>query len=276
MKAKDILFIILIALLPLSVFAQIPDVNGDYARYVFKDSHGDTMPFRMLSPDNVRPGATYPLVIFLHGSGERGNDNEKQLANGASIFSNPVNADRYPAFVVFPQCKEKTWTNKLDVSSFKPGAPVPPESRAEETVMELIRDLIATNPIDINRVYIVGISMGGIATYDLVCRYPGMFAAAIPICGAVNPERLSAAKDVKFLIFHGEADDEVPSICSREAYRFLNSAGADVSYIEFAGIGHECWSSAFNYPSFLQWLFSQTRSITPSDANTETLTYMEE
>jgi len=276
MKVKDILFFALLILLPISVFGQVPDVNGGYAKYVFKDSRGNIMPFRMLSPDNIREDDAYPLVIFLHGSGERGNDNEKQLTNGASIFSNPVNADRFPAFVVFPQCKEKSWTNKLDISSFKPGAPVPPESRTEETVMELIKDLIANNPIDVDRVYIVGISMGGIATYDLVCRYPEMFAAAVPICGAVNPDRLSAAKDVKFMIFHGEADDEVPSICSREAYRFLNSAGADVSYIEFAGIGHECWSSAFNYPSFLQWLFSQTRSITPSDANTETLTYMEE
>lgn len=181
----------------------------------------------MLSPKTLEADKSYPLVLFLHGSGERGNDNEKQLAHGASVFSNPVNADKYPAFVVFPQCKERAWTDKVDERTFMPGAPIPPESKSEVMVMELIGNLIENYPIDKNRIYIVGISMGGIAAYDLVCRYPQIFTAAVPICGAVNPERLSTAKDVKFMIFHGEEDEEVPSICSREAYKTLNSVGAD-------------------------------------------------
>ena len=231
------------------------------------------MPYRMLSPSEIESGKEYPLVLFLHGSGERGNDNEKQLAHGASIFSNPVNSDKYPAFVVFPQCKEKYWTGKIDEQFFMPGSPVPPESKAEETLMELINHLIANNPIDKNRIYIVGISMGGIAAYDLVCRHPDIFTAAVPICGAVNPERLSDARNVKFMIFHGEEDDEVPSYCSREAYKALNSVGANVEYIEFAGIGHDCWSSAFNYPTLLSWLFSQSKTLTHQSVDTN-LTYM--
>ena len=131
--------------------------------------------------------------------------------------------------------------------------------------MSLIGDVVAANPIDPSRIYIVGISMGGIAAYDIVCRHPNVFAAAVPICGAVNPERLADAKDVKFMIFHGEDDEEVPSICSREAYKALSAAGAQVDYVEFAGIGHECWSSAFNYPTLLPWLFAQTKSEAKAD-----------
>lgn len=275
MKVSTILYLTLFVLWPFSAWGNGPQVNDDYTKHIFTDSLNNSMPYRMLSPMTIEPNKSYPLVLFLHGSGERGTDNEKQLTYGASIFSNPVNADKYPAFVVFPQCKERAWTDKIDERAFMPGAPIPPESKSEELVMELIDNLIESYPIDKSRIYIVGISMGGIAAYDLVCRYPQLFTAAVPICGAVNPERLHTAKDVKFMIFHGEEDDEIPSICSREAYKALNSVGADVDYVEFAGIGHDCWSSAFNYPSLLPWLFSQKKDA-PSYGRNDNLTYLEE
>lgn len=260
MKASTILFTMLLGMLPITVWAHKPNDKEEYSRQVYVDSSNKTLPYRMLSP-TIKDGEKYPLVIFLHGSGERGNDNEKQLAYGASTFSNPCNVDKYPAFVIFPQCKEKTWTNSTDARVFMPGAETPPITESELMVVDLVKDIMSTQPIDISRVYIIGISMGAIAAYDLVCRYPDVFAAAVPICGAVNPERLVAAKDVNFMIFHGEEDDEVPSLCGREAYKALNAAGAKVEYIEFAGIGHECWSSAFNYPEFLPWLFSQSKDV---------------
>lgn len=268
MKASNILILTLCTFLPLTARAGMPQVpvNGDYSYHTFTDADDASMPYRMLAPANVDEGVRYPLVVFLHGAGERGDDNEKQLTHGASVFSNPANADRYPAFVIFPQCKEKSWTaDKADPRGFMSGAPVPAESETEKTLMRLIGDVVAANPIDPSRIYIVGISMGGIAAYDIVCRHPNVFAAAVPICGAVNPERLADAKDVKFMIFHGEDDEEVPSICSREAYKALSAAGAQVDYVEFAGIGHECWSSAFNYPTLLPWLFAQTKSQAKAD-----------
>lgn len=275
MKVSTILLIAICSILPFTILAHGPQVNQEYAKCVFVDSLNNSMPYRMLSPEHIEDGKTYPLVLFLHGSGERGDDNEKQLSHGASIFTNPVNVEKYPAFVVFPQCKDRAWTEKVDERTFMPGATTPAESRSEEMVMRLIDDLIKSYPVDQSRIYIVGISMGGIATYDLVCRYPDRFTAAVPICGAVNPERLSSAKNVKFMIFHGEIDDEIPSICSREAYKALNSIGASVDYIEFAGIGHECWTSAFNYPSLLTWLFSQSKTL-PQEEVQETLTYLDE
>lgn len=274
MKISTILYLSMCALISLSANARGPHMNEEYAKQVFVDSSSNSMPYRILSPDNIELGEKYPLVIFLHGSGERGDDNEKQLAHGASTFSNPANINKYPAFVVFPQCKEKAWTEKIDERMFMPGSPIQEESKSEKLVMNLIEDLIEHNPIDRNRIYIIGMSMGGIATYDLVCRHPEVFTAAVPICGAINPERLSDARGVKFLIFHGEEDDEVPSFCSREAYKALNSLGAEVDYVEFAGMGHDCWSSAFNYPSFLPWLFSQTKSPISNPYESD-LTYLE-
>lgn len=258
MRVSTILLSMVMAVTPFMCYSHRPIENEEYARYIFVDASDKEMPYRMLSPD-VEEGEKYPLVVFLHGSGERGSDNEKQLLHGASIFSNPSNADKYPAFVVFPQCKEKSWTNATTPKDFMPGAETPPISQSELIVMNLIQDVIKHHPIDPARVYVVGISMGGIAAYDLACRFPDMFAAAVPICGAVNPDRLAVAKDVNFMIFHGEEDDEVPNICGREAYKALNAAGAQVEYVEFAGVGHECWYNAFNYPSLLPWLYSQSK-----------------
>ena len=113
--------------------------------------------------------------------------------------------------------------------------------------------------VDTQRVYIIGLSMGAMGTYDLVVRYPEIFAAAVPICGTVNPSRLSVAKDVKFRIFHGGGDDVVPVKGSREAYKALKAAGADVEYIEFPGCNHGSWNPAFNYPGFMDWLFKQKK-----------------
>lgn len=260
MKLSATTLFLFFSIMPFCISAHGLPTNQEYAKCEFVDSLNNSIPYRMLSPEHLEQGQTYPLVVFLHGSGERGDDNEKQLLHGASLFTNPVNAEKFPAFVVFPQCKDRAWTEKTDERTFLPGAPTPAESRSEELVMELIANLTDNYPIDQNRIYIVGISMGGIAAYDLVCRHPEIFTAAVPICGAINPERLASAKNVNFLIFHGEIDDKVPSICSREAYKALNSVGADVDYIEFSGVGHDCWTSAFNYPNLLPWLFSQTKT----------------
>jgi predicted peptidase len=113
--------------------------------------------------------------------------------------------------------------------------------------------------VDKKRIYVIGLSMGAMGTYDLTIRYPELFAAAIPICGIVNADRLKAAKKVKFRIFHGDADNVVPVSGSRRAYKALKSAGADVEYFEFPGVGHVSWNEAFNRTDFMSWLFRQKK-----------------
>ena len=167
---------------------------------------GDTLLYRYLAPENPKQGKKYPLVIFLHGSGERGNDNQAQLFHGGGQFLNPVNREKHPAHVVFPQCPAGV------PGAYMPGLQtlVPADMPLNPTIapiivtlMELIDSYIARPDVDADRVYIMGLSMGGIATFDIVARFPEKFAAAIPICGSVNPKRIVNTKGVAWRIFHG-------------------------------------------------------------------------
>ena len=232
-----------------------------YAPGVYSDAHGNRMPYRLLAPAAKSPGERLPLVVFLHGARERGSDNIKQLKNGGAFFADPVNRLRFPAYVLFPQCPARAWTTAINRHMFMEGAPVPPMTQTESTLMCLIDDIALRYPVDPDRIYLVGLSMGGVAVYDLVCRFPRRFAAAVPMCGAVNADRLRRANDVAFMIFHGARDRRVPVVCGRKASRALRRAGADVHYVEFARKGHNCWDAAFAYPPLLPWLFSRRRTV---------------
>ena len=172
----------------------------------------------------------------------------------------PQHRENFPAYVIFPQCpKEKYWAFPGRPSSFT-------DMNAEKTitpillaVKELIDKYLENPAIDASRVYIMGLSMGGMATFDLVSRYPEIFAAAIPICGAADTSRLASAKDVKWRIYHGDADPVVPVEASRAAYRALKEAGIKVEYTEFPGCAHASWTPAFNQPDFMKWLFKQKK-----------------
>lgn len=256
---KKIVLLIAFALISSALIGQESYQKGKF----ISPNTSDTLLYRYLTPENQKSGKKYPLVIFLHGSGERGSDNEAQLFHGGQMFLNPVYREKYPAFVIFPQCPAHlSGAYKRDslVSLMPYDMPEnPPLQSLMQTVIDLI-DSYADNPaVDSRRIYIMGISMGGMATFDLVCRFPEKFAAAIPICGSVNPKRLSAAQKVNFRIFHGDADKAVPTEGSREAYRALRAMGANVEYIEFAGCTHNSWNPAFNYPDFMEWLFSKKR-----------------
>ena len=227
---------------------------------------GDTLLYRYLTPQNPQKGKKYPVVIFLHGSGERGNDKQAQLFHGSGQFLNPVNRENYPAYVLFPQCPEgQDGVFAKTLESEEPqGMPLnPPLSNMMQTLKEFIGYYSSLPDADPRRVYIMGISMGGMGTFEMVARYPEIFAAAIPICGSVNPERIKqnavGVKKVKFRIYHGDADIAVSVEGSRQAYKALKEIGADVEYFEFPGCTHNSWNPAFNRPDFMKWLFKQKK-----------------
>ena len=254
---KKIIFTLAIALFcAITVQAQ-----GQYEKKVFVVGN-DSLRYRLLVPEKAAPGKAFPLVVFLHGAGERGSDNERQLTWGSQIFLNPVNRAKYPAYVLFPQCPNNYfWAYDEKPASYLPSQmPVNKEpSLMIKLIRGLILDYINHGNIDPSRIYVVGVSMGAMATYDLVARYPDLFAVAVPICGTVNPSRLDRAKNVKFRIFHGDADSVVPVEGSRAAYYELKKIGADVDYTEFAGCDHGSWNPAFNTPNFLKEIFSVTK-----------------
>ena len=236
--------------------------QNEFEKKVYVTASGDSLNYRLLRPEVEQSGEKYPLVLFLHGAGERGSDNEKQLFHGSQMWLNPVNRENYPAFVLFPQCSESGyWAYTERPSSFEPDQ-MPsnvPLSPTFTVLKELLDTYLAMPQVDKQRIYIMGLSMGAMGTYDMTIRYPELFAAAIPICGTVNPNRLKAAKEVKFRIFHGDADKVVPVNGSRQAYKALKAAGADVKYTEFPGIEHVSWNLAFTQTDFMNWLFSQKK-----------------
>jgi len=229
----------------------------------FISSAGKRLGYQVLKPNHIGKGKKYPLVVFLHGSGERGSDNEAQMKHGSMMFTNPVNRERYPSFVLFPQCPaEQYWTfdKRPDDYSTDVFESNPPITSTLTSVIELIEWYIANMPVDTRRIYLIGLSMGGMATFDLACRYPDLFAAAVPICGGVNVSRLAnTAGKVSFRIFHGDADTVVPVDFSRRAYTELTKHNAKIEYFEFPGAGHDSWTPAFNRDDFMKWIYRQKK-----------------
>ncbi|VBB47965.1 conserved exported hypothetical protein [uncultured Paludibacter sp.] len=223
---------------------------------------GDTLKYRVLFPDNYDKTRTYPIVLFLHGSGERGNDNEKQLVHGSWLFTNPQNRKDYPSIVIFPQCPEKEYWVKLDEKSNDKFSFLekPEITKPLFLVKKLMDYFIKNESVDKKRVYVMGLSMGGMGTFDLICRYPKYFTAAIPICGGVYEPRLKKVKKMPIRIFHGTADNVVNVDFSRNAYYELKADGSyKAELILFPGVGHNSWDSAFTYPDFLGWLYYQEK-----------------
>jgi predicted peptidase len=222
----------------------------------------------MLYPTKYDVNKKYPVILFLHGAGERGKDNEKQLKWGADLFLDSANRAKYPAFVIFPQCPEnRTWANMkrdLDGSAdslgnfvfYSAGSEVVPLRLA----MKLIDSLSKTAQADPDRIYVGGLSMGGMGTFEILWRKPHFFAAAFAICGGGDPNKVGVyAKDFPIWVFHGGADNVVPVSNSRLMVNSLKAAGAKVKYTEYPGVGHNSWSNAFAEPDFLEWLFQQKK-----------------
>ncbi|MDD3726796.1 MAG: prolyl oligopeptidase family serine peptidase [Dysgonamonadaceae bacterium] len=235
--------------------------HDDYLKKEFIDLNGDTLLYRQLSPETIAENKTYPLVLFLHGAGERGSDNKLQLQHGSMQFTNPVNREAYPSFVLFPQCPEdKYWApstrpDKFDMDYFPLNDEI---SEPLGMVEKLLSQVIEEYPVDTSRIYVIGLSMGGMGVYDIVCRNPDKFAAAIAICGGVNTQRLrDIDSNTQFRLYHGDADSVVPVQFSREAYKALKETGKSVEYFEFPGVNHGSWDPAFNQLDFISWLYAQ-------------------
>jgi len=227
----------------------------------------DTLPYRLLLPANYDAGKTYPLVVFLHGAGERGTDNNLQLIHGAKLFLQPRSRDSFPAIVVMPQCRATDfWSNvrfgidnatqQRQFEFLTDGEPTP----ALAMVMGLTRQLMADYAVNPAQVYVMGLSMGGMGTFELVRRMPGVFAAAVPICGGANPATAPALKTTAWWIFHGEKDDVVPLKYSTDMVTALSKIwGTDLQFTSYPGMGHNSWDPAFAEPQLLRWLFSKRR-----------------
>ena len=224
--------------------------------------NGNTLPYRYLEPQNIKSNKKYPVVLFLHGAGERGTDNEAQLLHCSGQFLNPDVRDKYPAYVFFPQAPQGAfWSipDRLIELSQAMFAAVGEPSWQLQTIKAMVDSIAQLPNVDPRRIYIMGISMGAMATYELCWRYPYLFAAAVPICGGADINRLANAAQIHWRIYHGDADKVVPVTFSRTAYSTLKNTGAKIVYREFAGCTHNSWDPAFNDPDLFPWLFKQKK-----------------
>ena len=229
----------------------------NYAKYT--NGKGDTLQYRLLTPDydTLR---SYPLVIFLHGSGERGTDNEAQLKWGVLNFASDQMMMAHPAFVLAPQCPpNKTWENSTRNRTAKEIHQLPDESKPMELLMALIHQLIQQNRIDTNRIYITGLSMGGFGTFDAIERYPQLFAAAVPVCGGGDITKASTIAQIPLWIFHGAEDAAVDPAYSISMAAALIKAGAHPGLTVYPETGHFSWLGAYSDLLMYEWLFRQRR-----------------
>lgn len=253
MKSIPGLLIFLFGLSTQQAFSQ----SSRFSRERYVGEKGDTLNYRMLFPDADR-FRKYPLVIFLHGSGERGDDNDAQLKWGVMNFATDQNMMLHPAIVIAPQCPEKmTWSNVTHGKDDEALELQPEPSKPMALVIGLIHQLIKTMPVDTDRIYITGLSMGGFGTYDAIERYPYLFAAAVPVCGGGDTSRVAEIAHIPMWIFHGADDPAVNPVYDLRMLEALTRTGARPGFTEYPEVGHFSWIAAYSDPVMMEWLFRQ-------------------
>lgn len=195
-------------------------------------------------PPNYDEKKYYPLILFLHGSAERGNDLDLVKKNGL-----PVYLDEHPDFaaiVIAPQCPAGSyWGHQM------------------YPLMALLADIEYDYAVDVNRIYVMGLSMGGLGTWDVLMAMPNYFAAAMTVCApafVVAPVLASTMGTVPIRMFHGADDDVVPVTAAQSMHQALVAAGnTDVELTVYAGVGHDAWVNAFADEEVYVWLLKQRR-----------------
>lgn len=227
------------------------------------DHEGKVLPYRILYPEDFDQSKTYPVHIFLHGAGERGADNASQLMHGSDQFIK--NRSLFPAIVIFPQCpKEDFWADvqvkrELSQNTFTfPKFPQP--TWAMQAVNALLDQTLAKNYVDTNRIYLSGLSMGGMGTFELLSMRPETFAAATPICGGGYPANAATwAQKTPVWIFHGKQDQVVPILYSRLILETLVQQQAEPRVSFYENTNHDSWTRAFAEPDFLSWIYAHSK-----------------
>jgi predicted peptidase len=226
--------------------------GGPYDKEVFR--------YRLRPPSKVEEGKSYPLILFLHGAGERGSDNKKQMLHFPELWRNERHAAAYDCFVLAPQCREgRKW---VDIPwSTKTSVPLPKEPSHDMRAALLAYDkTLKEHPVDRDRIYLTGLSMGGYGAWYLAARHPDRWAAVVPVCGGGPESDAARLKDVKLWAWHGDEDRSVPVERSRGMVAAIKKAGGKPRYTELKGVGHGSWVQAYGKGGALAWMFEQAKA----------------
>jgi len=186
----------------------------------------------------------WPLILFLHGAGERGSDLKKVEMHGPPKLVSKEGRT-FPFVIVAPQCPGNDWWT---------------HAHQIETVNALLDDVVSKYRIDQDRIYLTGLSMGGFGAWSLAAEYPGRFAAIAPVCGGGNPLEAGNLAQLPVWVFHGEKDPVVPVEKSREMVAALEKAGGNVRFTVYPEAGHDSWTETYNNPELYEWFLTHTRS----------------
>lgn len=245
---------------------------------------GTQIPFHLFVPEKYEPAKKYPIVLCLHGIGERGDDDLAVRKNSiATVWARDTNQNKYPCLILVPQCPlSGQWVYSREIE----GEPIGKELR---TVISILDSITRAYSVDTSRIYITGLSMGGFGTWDLIARYPWKFAAAVTVCGRGDESKAGLLKKLPIWNFHGAKDNVVPVIWSRLLISALENAGrttvfthcnlegncnglpdsavaekikngADLLYTEYQNGSHNIWDDAYNTNFVVPWLFSWDKS----------------
>jgi len=190
-------------------------------------------------PQNAK--GNVPLLLFLHGSGERGNNLDMVKAHSPFTYKS---RSKEPVAILAPQCPANTWWNT-------------------ETVYQLLKEIQSKYKIDASRIYLTGLSMGGWGTWKLAMEHPEMFAAVAPVCAPadrVMEANISQFKNLPIKIFHGGNDDIVSPINSINMYQALKKVNQNVTLTIFPDDNHNSWDSTYSNPGFYEWMLKQRKN----------------
>lgn len=255
---RKIYYLLFFCLVLSTGLIQAQGLTGKFEARQFISESGDTLNYRIYIPEEADSTGTYPLVLFLHGAGERGSDNTAQLTWGVWRFVQDSVQQRHPSIVVAPQAPKEQywgridWRENLDLTS-EPSKPL-------HLAYQLVNSLQEQYRIDSDRLYITGLSMGGFGTWEMLIRHPDMFAAGVPVCGGGDVTKAHTLADIPIWAFHGAVDDVVPPRLSRDMIRGIQYAGGHPGYTEYPDVNHGSWIPAYREPKLVDWMFSKSLS----------------
>ena len=266
---------VLLGALSVSVSATRPEEARTLKQvYVNEELDGYEIPYVLYLPANYDEAKEYPVLLLLHGAGERGSDNELQLFHAVDELYETRQALMDDCIFLVPQCPleeqwvDWPWTNgNYSVDEI-------PESKALSTVIKLLGEILEQYAADTNRVYIMGISMGGFGTWDALVRHEPIFAAGVPLCGGGDPSKVDILKEIPIWCVHGTVDSAVPFAGTEEMYNTIVAAGGErITFEPMDGMDHNIWDYATTNGALIDWLFAQNLELRyPPAPETEPVT----
>lgn len=238
--------------------------DDKFKSFQFKtfELEGHVLPYRFYQPETECKEKKYPLVVFFHGAGERGDDNRGQFRR----FDPVPFWLTHPCYVVAPQCPRADGSNRNDHSVWVDThfGGKSHQMKASPTwplrlSIELVKQIIENENVDYSRIYITGLSMGGYATWEILQREGNLFAAAIPVCGGGDLNYVDKMLSTALWVFHGAEDRTVPVERSRNMVNAIRESGGNPLYTEYLGVDHDSWSRTYQNPEVWDWLFNQIK-----------------